>query len=652
MRLYTSRTRIRLVFLYVSICVLYVLLNSPFSHAEEQTTITSDELIYDRTETKYVATGHVRVERSGAVITADEITYNNVTADLAASGNIRYEDPDVTIKATRLEMNLETKSGTLYDAEILHKRDNYRLSSAKLAKTGDRFYFSPEAVFTTCDPPSPAWCFQGRDVKAEVGNMLTAKNVFFRIRDVPVLYAPALWVPILNERKSGLLFPYIGYTDSRGFQFTLPYYWVISDNQDATFVIDEYTKRGLGTGIEYRYVFPQNVEGRWWAYHISDGELGKNFFEFRAHHDQRSSGKVSGYLNINFVNERDFYREFKTDLQVRTNRFLESTGEMQIPFENSRSYLLSQYWIDLKEDTLDPSQRIPEAGYVLNPSSVGPLYISGSASLANFWREEGVYGQRADIFPRITHVFGGDVTVTQSLGLRETVYFLHRTEQDSRHRETLEYHIAGHVRLMKKYASFLHILEPTVSCALTSISGNDLPLFDSAELSRESSRIELSFLNRIMSDRGELMFFRLSQGFDARNGDRPFIPLQFDVGVVKPLPLRLGAAFNVHTGEMERVNTDISFTISGITFTAGQRYNRLNNISTYVGGIGTHPLSHLSVNGNIRFDAEENETREIGLNTTYMSQCWGVTLGFVKRPDDFSVSFLFELKGITKALKI
>ncbi len=628
-----------------------VLLVSP-ARADEETIVSADTLTYDASDETYRAHGHVRIERSGTVIEADEMSYHPPSADLVAAGNLRYEDPDVTIRASRVEMNLETKSGTLYDAEILHKRDNYRVSAGKLANMGDSFYASPEPLFTTCDPPRPAWCFQGRDMKAEVGNMLTAKSVLFRIRGMPILYAPALWVPILTERKSGFLFPYIGYNDSRGFQFTLPFYGVIADNQDATFVIDEYTKRGLGTGIEYRYVYPKNVEGRWWAYHIRDRELEKDYVEVRSRHDQRSAERMGGYLSINVVNERDFYREYKTDLQVRTNRFLESSGDVQIPFSNSRAYLLSQYWIDLKENARDPLQKLPEGGYVLNPTKIGHFSLSGSASVAHFWREEGARGLRADIFPRVTHAVGDDVTVTQSLGLRETAYSVSGYGDDSLHRESIEYSIAGHLRLLRKFASFSHILEPTVSYAFTSASESHLPLFDAAELFRDSSLVELSLLNRIVSDRGELMVFRVAQGFDTRNGDRPFTPLLVDAGVAKPVQARVGAAFNVHTGEVERVNSDIVVPMAAVTLTAGQRYNSPNNVNTYVAGVGIRPLSSLLLNGSIRYDAEESQTREIGFTLTYVSQCWGVTLGVVKRPDDFSMSFLFELKGITKALKI
>ncbi len=634
------------------LCAISYLLSVVSCYAAERTTITSETLMYDRAANTYFAKGNVKIERADAVIEADEITYNKQTSDAAASGNVRYHDNDVAITATRIELNLESKTGAIFDGDVLYKKDNYRISGKDIRKTGDVYYYSPEATFTTCDGPVPSWCFQGRDMNAAVGDGITAKDAFFRIRNVPVIYAPVLWAPLLTERKTGFLMPFVGYSDLRGLQVNIPFYWAISNNQDATFVAEEYTKRGLGTGVEYRYLFPGNVEGKWWGYHIHDSELSKDYFELRAHHDQRSTESIGGFLNINYVNEKDFYREFKTDLQVRTNRLLETTGEIAIPFSSSRAYLLSQYYVDLKENTQDPLQRLPEAGYVLNPRKAGPVYISGSSAIANFWREEGIHGQRMDISPKVTYALGDDITVFQSLGLRETAYSLHDSEDNTLHREALEYSILGHLRLVKKYESFTHVVEPSVSYTLVANSDDDLPVFDSAELLKRTSLIELSVLNRILGNQGELMVFRISQGFDSYNGDRPFLPVLFDLGIKQPLPLRLGAAYNVHTGNIESLNSDVSMKVAQITFQVGQRYNRLNNVNTYEGGIGIHPFAPLTLIGRIWYDAEQSETREKSLNLIYMSQCWGINLSFVKRPDDFSVSVLFELKGITKALKM
>jgi hypothetical protein len=102
-----------------------------------------------------------------------------------------------------------------------------------------------------------------------------------------------------------------------------------------------------------------------------DRELAKDFFELRALHDQRSEKGIGGFLNLNIVNEKDFYREYSPYRNLRISRFLESTGEVSLPLESSRAYLLSQYWIDLKEETKSVSQRLPEAGYVLNPAKFG-----------------------------------------------------------------------------------------------------------------------------------------------------------------------------------------------------------------------------------------------------------------------------------------
>jgi len=188
--------------------------------AGDVTVISSDTLAYDQALQTYSARGNVRIEKDDAVLQADEVLYHEQTSDVDASGNVRYEDTDVTMHAGRAELNLVTKSGTLFQAEVFYKRDNYRISGKEISKTGSNYYFSPEATFTTCDAPVPAWCFKGRDMQGTAGDSLTAKNVTFRIKNVPVLYTPVLWTPILNERKTGVLFPFFGYSDSRGFQLT------------------------------------------------------------------------------------------------------------------------------------------------------------------------------------------------------------------------------------------------------------------------------------------------------------------------------------------------------------------------------------------------------------------------------------------------
>jgi lipopolysaccharide assembly outer membrane protein LptD (OstA) len=114
--------------------------------------------------------------------------------------------------------------------------------------------------------------------------------------------------------------------------------------------------------------------------------------------------------------------------------------------------------------------------------------------------------------------------------------------------------------------------------------------------------------------------------------------------------MRLEATYDVHTGRLESTNSDISVKIHDTVISAGQRYNRQDKITFYNGSIGLHPYKPLYLEGKIWYDAKEGETTDMTLNIKYISQCWGVSVEFLKRPGDFNVIFRFELKGLTKTI--
>lgn len=637
--------------LLYKVCIINIfscLLFFTYCLAEEQTIITADNLEYSKKTSTYVATGNVKVQRDDMLIEADEMEYNEQTGDVIAIGSVKYTDATVSFQASRVELNINSKTGKFYDAEILFIADNYRIAGREIEKKGEKHYVSPEARFTTCDGPKPEWCFEGKDVDLIVGEELKAKGVSFRIMDIPLLYAPYLKAPFLTERQTGFLIPSAGYSDKRGVMLRVPFYWAISEDSDATFIADVYTEIGIGQGVEYRYVKPKDTSGIWWLYHIRDNNDKKKYFEMKATHEQRSSDSLGGFLNINYVNEKDFFRKFELDLETRTNRFLESTGEISLPLTNSRLYLLAQYWVDLKEEeTIPPAQKLPEGGFVIHPTNLGDFWLSATTTVANFWRDEGVYGQRIDIYPQMLYMFGSDVVVTQKLGARGAAYALHRSEDDFIQRANLEYAIVTNTRLFKQYKTFTHVLEPSISYHFISDS-DDAPLFDSTELFKKTSQIELSLLNRFIDRRGEFMVMKLSQAYDTYDHEKPFLPLTLEVGLRRPLALRLDASYDVHEGEIESVNSDLFLTVFQANLSLGQRYNKSDDILTFVGGIGFSPVKSLSVGGRIWYDAKEKDIQEVAVNMRYKRKCWGLHMEFIKSPGDLTFLFMFDLQGITE----
>ncbi len=208
------------------------------------TVITSDSLEYFSETKQYVGKGSVEIHQKDAVVNADEITYDEATSDVSAQGRVFYHDADITIEAGKAKLNLESKTGILYDAKIFYAKDNVYLSGEEIERRGENSYYSPSAAFTTCDAPVPAWCFQGKNVDAVLGENLRAKDVFFKIKNVSVLYTPYLCSPLLTKRQTGFLLPVVSQSNTRGFGLHLPFFWAISENRDATFVFDAYSKVG------------------------------------------------------------------------------------------------------------------------------------------------------------------------------------------------------------------------------------------------------------------------------------------------------------------------------------------------------------------------------------------------------------------------
>src|SRR5208337_5530770 len=192
---------------------------------------------------------------------------------------------------------------------------------------------------------------------------------------------------------------------------------------------------------------------------------------------------ITVFADINYVNQWDYYNQFSMDRNERVERYAQSSAEVSAPFGDSRLYLLGQYWVDLQvppqlqTPPLPPQtvpQRLPELGYVVNPTNMGPMMFSMNSSIANFTRSNSnfddytrindVSGQRLDINPKISYAFGDSVRVFQSLSGRETAYNLTNFGTDSGsdlHHESFAYTANALMRFFKQYESGTHIIEPS-----------------------------------------------------------------------------------------------------------------------------------------------------------------------------------------------
>ncbi|MBF0328003.1 MAG: LPS-assembly protein LptD [Nitrospirae bacterium] len=627
--------------------------------------ITADKLEHFKKENKFTAAGNVRIERNGTVVTAEKATYYQTSSEAILEGKVTFEDEHALINAEKAEINIDNKTGKLFNAIILLKdkksKDTgqdikYRFRGDSVQRLSADHYYVKTGAFTTCESDEgkdPDWCFKGKNVDVVVGKRITANEASFNVAGVPVAYSPYVWAPVLTERQSGLLFPAIGNSSQKGVQFSPSYFWAIDENKDATIGLDYYGKRGLGKGLEYRYIYPDS-SGKWYGYQLRDNRLNKNFLEFKGEH-RHTIGDVKAFADINYLNERDFYKEYARHQDARIQRFLQSSAEASLPGKNWRLYILGQSWKDLKAPDDRIPQRLPELGYVLNPTPAGPFVFTMSSNIANFTRDRDTKAQRFDIHPAVSHTLGDSTTLTQKLSFKETIYNTHNTQvYDSWIKKgAAEYSASTLTRLYKQYEGAIHIVEPSVGYRF--ISGTkSAPLLDSTELFQRMTQAYASLYNSLIM-KGLTVSLKAIQPYDfnPQPQTQPLQPTKLEAVISGPAVLRFDATQNFAKGRTDSTNSELSVKATDkLSFNVGERYNREANIKLYKAGFDATISKQWAVKSDASYDFKMNEFRDATAKVIYSQKCWALNTAITRRPGygtqpaEFGFMVFFELKGL------
>ncbi len=436
--------------------------------------IQADTLRYDDARKTYRARGHVTITRGDQSLKADAVDFNDQSKEANAWGNVRFFSGKDWLTGSRIQVNLDTDTGTLYDGSLFIEESHFYIRGDEIHKTGKDSYYVEEGRLTTCDGDSPAWEVTGKDLKVKLEGYSTAKHLALRAKSIPVLYVPFLVFPAKRKRQSGLLMPQVGGSNRNGFEYTQPVFWAISESSDATFYEHYMADRGLKQGVEYRYVLAPESKGAamydfLYDRQIDDGTSGFKGFRgddedrlnrkrwwFRTRSDQELPAGFKAKLDLDIVSDQDYLREFdggytgygrsdryfltafgrglddRTDT-VRLNQFnVNKTWERFSLNADLRWY---DNTIVRKNDDPDTTlQRLPfvQLEGSKQPLYETPLYFDVQSSYDYFWRDFGARGHRTDMHPRLYYplTLGNHLDFEPSFGVRETLWQVEKYEDD------------------------------------------------------------------------------------------------------------------------------------------------------------------------------------------------------------------------------
>src|SRR6185436_2020267 len=138
----------------------------------------------------------------------------------------------------RLVMDLSNGRGSFENA-VGFVEPGVFVEARRIERLDARNYRIEGGRFTSCAQPTPRWRFSSGSAALKVDDRITAKNVVFKVKQVPLLYFPYFTYPIRQDQRStGILAPHFGHSQQRGWSVSEGFFWAMGRSLDQTFYLD------------------------------------------------------------------------------------------------------------------------------------------------------------------------------------------------------------------------------------------------------------------------------------------------------------------------------------------------------------------------------------------------------------------------------
>ncbi|MBU4045847.1 MAG: LPS assembly protein LptD, partial [Gammaproteobacteria bacterium] len=270
----------------------------------------SAERIEARQGDQMEASGKVELRQEGRVVKADHLLYEQEKQNVYADGNVSIVQGETVMSGPKLKMNLDLDVGEMAQPEFFIGENDARGTAAMLNMEGRNHQTFRSAVYTTCPAGNDDWLIRMSTLELDRDRQVgVAYNARVEFKSVPFLYTPWMDFALNDDKRSGFLGPVFGSTNSGGSEITLPYFWNIAPNFDATFSPRYISKRGTQFNNEFRYLRPR-YSGEFHA-DVLDGDRVSNLdrSHYGIKHRHNLGDGFSASVDANVVSDDAYYRD-------------------------------------------------------------------------------------------------------------------------------------------------------------------------------------------------------------------------------------------------------------------------------------------------------------------------------------------------------
>lgn len=434
--------------------------------------------IEGRTDEVTEADGDVELRKAGSLLFADKLIYWPLEDEVDATGNVRLLQEGTEVTTPHLRMRLAEQIGFAERAEyhivkeveskfyqqrqsvvtvassnavstgapmMLNVPNSYGLPTVAPARRpseasghaertdfeGENQISLTDATYSTCKPGQTDWYLQASEMHLDYDrNVGDASHASLWFKDVPIFYSPLASFALNNKRRSGVLHPTFSSSTRNGFDVSVPYYWNIAPNYDATFLLRYISKRGFQLGTEGRYL-GSNFSGTTRLEYMPNDDIEhRRRYAYNIQHQHNLGRGFSAALNWQKVSDDNYWEDMSSRLL--------HTSQTQLPQQFTLGYSPAP-WLQtttqvLRYQTLQPDPLNPVVRpYFLEPQinlvgykpNVLKTDLSMIGQYSRFTHPEKVVGDRFVLYPQVSlPIVHPAFQITPKVGVHMTRYAL------------------------------------------------------------------------------------------------------------------------------------------------------------------------------------------------------------------------------------
>lgn len=361
-------------------------------------TFVSGQRITGRPDLETVVEGEAMLRKGDIVIKADRIEYDQPTDLAKAIGHVLVNRAGNVYEGPLLELRVDAFEGFFNEPTYHFLRNDAHGQASRVDFVDDQRAVIHNATYTTCRRlPGPSWMPDwilkasaiSLDNEEDIG---TASGALLSFKGVPLLPVPYITFPLSDKRKSGVLPPTLGLDNVNGTEVSVPYYWNIAPNRDATLTPTLMTKRGVNLGTEFRYL-EDNYAGmanvQWMPFdQLRDGSRwGLNMTHQARIASAWTDNGAALNLSLNRVSDDNYWRDFTRTNSSLTQRLLANDATLSWTNGAWASSVRTLKWQTLQDVTapiVPPYDRLPQLATRYTRSNLAGMDVALDADYTRF----------------------------------------------------------------------------------------------------------------------------------------------------------------------------------------------------------------------------------------------------------------------------